>query len=417
MCKTRPSEPSAGETRRGRRAVRPAGQVQLLGAGDIRAIAGRLGVRPTKRLGQNFVVEPGTARQIAALAGPLAASDVILEVGPGLGSLTLALLAAAVAGEAAPPGGAGLAAAGPGARIVAVEIDPVLARELPETIAGRAPSVASRVTVIHADALALCGPALGGPALAGPASAGPAAARSADEGPTAARPGLSGSGQPAGGLPAPGVPGSPPAGYQPTVLAANLPYNVAVPVVLHLLEAFVSIRHGVVMVQAEVADRMCAGPGSRVYGVPSAKLAWYATARPAGVVPRSVFWPAPNVDSKLVVFTRHGAPGAAAPGGPLGDETAPRADVFAVIDAAFGQRRKTLRAALAAWAGSPAAAESVLRAAAVDPGERGEALGIADFARIAAAGRRAGHGGGAAAGGGAAGGITATARNGTIRGS
>ena len=150
----------------------------------------------------------------------------------------------------------------------------------------------------------------------------------------------------------------------PTVLAANLPYNVAVPVLLTLLAALPSLDRGIVMVQAEVADRMCAGPGSRVYGAPSAKLAWYASARPAGNVPRGVFWPMPNVDSKLVAFTRHAPP----------PTTATRAEVFAVIDAAFGQRRKTLRAALGGWAGSPAAAERLLRAAGVDPGARGEAL-------------------------------------------
>ena len=288
--------------------------IRPLGAGDIRVLAASLGVRPTKKLGQNFVVEPGTVRQIAALAGPVSADDVILEVGPGLGSLTLALL------EAAAPSGA---------RIVAVEIDPVLAAQLPKTIADRAPEAASRLEVVEADALAMTSLA----------------------------------------------------GDPPTLLAANLPYNVAVPVMLRLLARFGSIKRGVIMVQAEVADRMCAGPGSRVYGVPSAKLAWYATARPAGMVPRSVFWPVPNVDSKLVTFTRHEGSGADVPG----LAGAARQDVFRVIDAAFGQRRKTLRAALATWAGSPAEAERVLRAAGVDPGARGESLGIADFARIASA--------------------------------
>jgi len=285
--------------------------VRLLGARDIRSLAGRLDVRPTKRLGQNFVVEPGTVRQIAALAAPRG-GDVILEVGPGLGSLTLALLEAAVdAGDA---------------RLVAVEIDPVLAAELPKTIAGRAAEFAGLVDVLAADALTV-----------GEASVG-----------------------------------------QPTVLAANLPYNVAVPVLLNLLAALPSLARGVVMVQAEVADRMCAGPGSRVYGAPSAKLAWYASARPAGNVPRTVFWPMPNVDSKLVAFTRHAPP----------PTSAGRAEVFAVVDAAFGQRRKTLRAALGGWAGSPAAAEALLRAAGVDPGARGEALAIGDFARIAEARHR-----------------------------
>ena len=206
---------------------------------------------------------------------------------------------------------------------MAVEIDPVLAAELPKTIADRAPEFAGLVDVLAADALAV-----------GEAEVG-----------------------------------------RPTVLAANLPYNVAVPVLLTLLAALPSLERGIVMVQAEVADRMCAGPGGRVYGAPSAKLAWYASARAAGTVPRSVFWPVPNVDSKLVAFTRHDPP----------STSASREEVFAVIDAAFGQRRKTLRAALGGWAGSPAAAERLLRAAGVDPGARGESLPVADFARIAQA--------------------------------
>jgi 16S rRNA (adenine1518-N6/adenine1519-N6)-dimethyltransferase len=282
--------------------------VRLLGAGDVRGIAGRLEVRPTKKLGQNFVVEPGSVRQIAALAA-VRPGDVILEVGPGLGSLTLALLEAAV--------GAG------DARLVTVEIDPVLAGELPKTIADRAPEFAGLVDVVAADALAV-----------GEAQVG-----------------------------------------RPTALAANLPYNVAVPVLLNLLAALPSLERGIVMVQAEVADRMCAGPGGRVYGAPSAKLAWYASARLAGTVPRSVFWPVPNVDSKLVAFARHDTP----------STSTSREEVFTVIDAAFGQRRKTLRAALGGWAGSPAEAERLLRAAGIDPGARGESLPVADFARIAQA--------------------------------
>jgi 16S rRNA (adenine1518-N6/adenine1519-N6)-dimethyltransferase len=286
-------------------------------------------VHPTKRLGQNFVVEPGSVRQIAALAA-VRPGDVILEVGPGLGSLTLALLAAVIeAANAWPPRVLPLGPELIPMRLVAVEIDPVLADELPRTLAERAPDVADRVTVLTADALAI--------------------------------------GEKEVGVPA------------PTVLAANLPYNVAVPVVLRLLAALPSLQRGVVMVQAEVADRMCAGPGSRVYGVPSAKLAWYSDARLAGTVPRSVFWPVPNVDSKLVAFTRHDPP----------PTTASREEVFAVIDAAFGQRRKTLRAALAGWAGSPAKAEEALRAAGVDPGARGEALTVTEFARIAQSGREA----------------------------
>ena len=279
--------------------------VRLLSPADVRELADRLGVRPSKRLGQNFVVEQGTVRRIAALAAP-APDDVVLEVGPGLGSLTLALLEA----------GAG--------RIVAVEIDQALAGDLPRTLADRAPALADRVTVISADALRVGERDL------------PAA---------------------------------------PSMLVANLPYNVAVPVVLHLLAAVPSLVRGLVMVQAEVADRMCAAPGSRVYGAPSVKLAWYATARSAGTVPRTVFWPVPNVDSRLVAFTRTDPPAT----------SATREAVFALVDAAFGQRRKTLRAALAGWAGSAPEAERLLRAAGIDPGARGEALSVAQFARLAAA--------------------------------
>jgi 16S rRNA (adenine1518-N6/adenine1519-N6)-dimethyltransferase len=279
--------------------------VRLLSPADVRKLAERLGVRPSKRLGQNFVIEQGTVRRIAALAAP-GPGDVVLEVGPGLGSLTLALLEAGVG------------------RILAVEIDRVLADELPLTLADRAPALADRVTVLNADALRI-------------------GARD---------------------LPAP-----------PSMLVANLPYNVAVPVLLHLLAALPSLARGLVMVQAEVADRMCAGPGSRVYGAPSVKVAWYAAARPAGTVPRTVFWPVPNVDSRLVAFTRHDPPSGAAA----------REEVFALVDAAFGQRRKTLRAALAGWAGSAPEAERLLRAAGIDPGARGEALSVAEFARLAAA--------------------------------
>ncbi len=281
--------------------------VRLLGPADVRELAERLGVRPSKRLGQNFVIEHGTVRQIASLAA-LRPDDVLLEVGPGLGSLTLALLESGVS------------------RVIAIEIDRVLAGELPQTIAARAPRLADRATVLAADAMTITEPDLAA-------------------------------------LPA-----------MPTVLVANLPYNVAVPVLLHLLAAVPALQRGLVMVQAEVAGRMCAGPGSRVYGTPSVKLAWYATARPAGTVPRSVFWPVPNVDSRLVSFTRHDPPATAAC----------REEVFAVIDAAFRQRRKTLRAALADWAGSAPAAERLLRAAGIDPGVRGESLGVAEFARLAA---------------------------------
>ncbi len=266
-------------------------------------MAGRLGVRPAKRLGQNFVIDPGTVRRIVRLAG-VSPDDVVLEVGPGFGSLTLALL--------------------PHARkVVAVEIDHALAGALAATVAAAAPQYAGRLEVIEADAARIVA-----------------------------------------------IPGE-----QPTVLVANLPYNVAVPVVLHLLATMPSLGRGLVMVQAEVADRMCASPGSPAYGVPSVKLAWFAAVRRAGPVPRTVFWPVPGVDSGLVAFTRRDPPPAAAT----------RGEVFAVVDAAFAQRRKTLRAALAGWAGSRAEAERVLRRAGVDPGARGETLGVADFARIAAA--------------------------------
>ena len=298
-------------------------EVKLLSPATIRELADRLGVRPSKRLGQNFVTDQGTVRRIASLAG-LRPEDVVLEVGPGLGSLTLALLEAGAA------------------RVLAVEIDRVLASELPRTVAARAPGLAGRVVVVAGDALSVGEPDL----LAATAVAAPAARQGDGPGPAA-----------------------------PTVLVANLPYNVAVPVVLHLLAALPSLTRGLVMVQAEVADRMCAAPGSRVYGAPSVKLAWYATARPAGRVPRGVFWPVPNVDSRLVAFTRHEPP----------DTSASREEVFTLVDAAFGQRRKTLRAALAGWAGTAAEAERLLRAAGINPGARGEALSVAEFARLAAA--------------------------------
>jgi 16S rRNA (adenine1518-N6/adenine1519-N6)-dimethyltransferase len=257
------------------------------------------------------VHDPNTVRRIVRAAG-LDPADVVLEIGPGLGSLTLGLLDAV-------------------RHVTAVEVDPRLADRLAATVAERSPDRADRLTVLTADALRL------------------------DR------------------IPDP----------QPTALVANLPYNVAVPVVLHLLETVPSLRHGLVMVQAEVAERLAAAPGSRAYGIPSVKAAWYADVRRAGAVPRAVFWPVPNVDSGLVRLTRRNPP-------PLPPGVG-REDVFAVVDAAFAQRRKTLRAALAPWAGGAARAEQVLRAAGVDPGLRGEALDVEGFARVAAAaGRRAG---------------------------
>ncbi len=272
----------------------------LLTAPDVRALASELGLRPTKALGQNFVIDPNTVRRIVRAAG-VGADDVVVEVGPGLGSLTLGLLADA-------------------ARVVAVEVDPLLAGRLPRTVRERLPERAGRLEVVVQDALHLTG-------VPGPA---------------------------------------------PTAFVANLPYNVAVPVLLRLLEHLPSLRTGLVMVQAEVADRLVAPPGSRTYGVPSVKAAWYADVRRAGAVGRSVFWPAPHVDSGLVAFTRREPP--------PGDRRA----TFAVVDAAFAQRRKTLRAALAGWAGSPVAAEQRLRAAGIDPAARGEVLGVEEFARLAA---------------------------------
>jgi 16S rRNA (adenine1518-N6/adenine1519-N6)-dimethyltransferase len=342
------------------------GEARLLGPVEVRALAAELDLRPTKRLGQNFVHDANTVRRIVR-AAELTPDDVVLEVGPGLGSLTLALLPEVAA-------------------VQAVEIDPVLAARLPATVAERAPALAERLTVHTADALRLraCDIAVDRAvawAADGAGARGPDP-RAADAGGDRAL----GGGDPArddrrlGAEPAKSgrilhQPGdhSGDRAQLPTALVANLPYNVAVPVVLHLLAELPGIRRGLVMVQAEVAERLAAAPGSRAYGVPSAKLAWYAAARRAGPVPRSVFWPVPGVDSGLLAFDRHDPP--------PGD----RATVFAVVDAAFAQRRKALRSALAGWAGSPPAAEAVLRGAEVDPRARAETLTIADFARIAAA--------------------------------
>lgn len=269
----------------------------------MRDLAGRLGVRPTKTLGQNFVVDANTVRSIVRRSG-VGPDDVVVEVGPGLGSLTLGLLDVC-------------------ASVVAVEVDPVLAAELPRTVRTRRPERADALTVVAADALTVTD-------LPGPA---------------------------------------------PTALVANLPYNVAVPVLLSFLERFGTITSALVMVQSEVADRLAAGPGSRTYGVPSVKAAWWAEVTRAGAVGRSVFWPVPNVESALVRLVRRPEP----------PSEVPREEVFAVVDAAFAQRRKTLRAALARWAGSPAAAETALRAAGVDPQARGERLTVEQFAAIAGA--------------------------------
>ncbi|WP_377644531.1 16S rRNA (adenine(1518)-N(6)/adenine(1519)-N(6))-dimethyltransferase RsmA [Oryzobacter terrae] len=275
----------------------------LLGAAEIRELAARHGIRPTKQWGQNFVVDGNTVRRIVRVAG-VGEDDTVVEVGPGLGSLTLALLP--VVG-----------------RVVAVEVDPALAAALPATVAKHTPDLVDRFEVVEADAMQVTG-----------------------------------------------LPGPP-----PTALVANLPYNVSVPVVLRFLEHVPTLRTILVMVQLEVAERLAAGPGSKTYGVPSVKAAWYADVRLAGTVSRSVFWPVPNVDSGLVALTRREPP----------VTTASRQDVFACVDAAFAQRRKTLRAALATWAGSPALAEEALVAAGIDPRTRGEQLDVTAFAAIAAA--------------------------------
>lgn len=277
----------------------------LLGPADVRRLAAEHDVRPTKRLGQNFVVDANTVRRIVRTAG-LDADDVVVEVGPGLGSLTLGLLAT-------------------GAHVTAVEVDPVLAVALPATVEERMPTARGRLDTVGADALTVT-------SLPGPT---------------------------------------------PTALVANLPYNVAVPVLLHALETWPGIETALVMVQAEVADRIVAPPGSRTYGVPSVKVGWWATATRAGAIPRAVFWPVPNVDSALVRLVRR----------PESARTVRREELYRVVDAAFAQRRKSLRGALAGWAGSAAAAETALREAGIDPTARGESLDVAAFERLAVAGR------------------------------
>ncbi|MFZ4123340.1 MAG: 16S rRNA (adenine(1518)-N(6)/adenine(1519)-N(6))-dimethyltransferase RsmA [Candidatus Planktophila sp.] len=271
----------------------------LLGAAEIRELAQELGLKPAKSLGQNFVIDGNVCKKIVRIAG-VTSTDVALEIGPGLGSLTLALLEEARS-------------------VIAVEIDERLAMRLPQTLQTHNHSSAT-FTVIHQDALHL---------------------KTLPE--------------------------------SPTVLVANLPYNVSVPVLLHFLENFPTLKSGVVMVQAEVADRLAAKPGSKEYGIPSVKAAWWADLSGAGSISRSVFWPIPGVDSKLVSFIRHQ---------PLGDESL-RKSVFTLIDAAFAQRRKMLRSALSSIYGSSGAAEKVLTEAGIDPTLRGESLLVDDFCTIA----------------------------------
>ena len=275
---------------------------KLLTSNDIRELCAQLNIRPTKTLGQNFVNDPGTVRKIVRNAD-VQAGEQVLEIGPGLGSLTLALLEA-------------------GAQVSAVEIDPPLAQALPTTAQARFPE--AKLQVFTADALTVTGPESIG-------------------------------------------------GATPTRLVANLPYNVAVPIVLTVLEKLPSIQTVLVMVQAEVADRLAATPGNKIYGVPSAKVAWYASARRTLTIGRNVFYPVPNVDSALVKIERRPQP----------DTAATREQVFAVIDAAFAQRRKTLRQALAGLAGSAGAAQEALERARVSPTARGETLDIDQFAAVA----------------------------------
>jgi 16S rRNA (adenine1518-N6/adenine1519-N6)-dimethyltransferase len=272
--------------------------VELLGAAEIRSLASELDLRPTKKLGQNFVIDPNTIRKIVAAAN-LSATDKVVEIGPGLGSLTLGLLEKVD-------------------QLIAIEFDQKLASKLASTLKQKAPDKSCQI--VHADAM-----------------------------------------------------GVTELGFEPDALVANLPYNISVPVILHFLESFPSITKVLVLVQAEVAARLVAGPGSKTYGSPSAKLAWYGKATAAGVVSRSIFWPVPNVDSALVYFEKSSTP----------SPSELRGEVFRVIDGAFAQRRKTLRQALATWAGSPDQAEKILVKARVSPQARGEDLSIDDFIKVA----------------------------------
>lgn len=272
----------------------------LLGPVEIRELAAELDVTPTKKLGQNFVHDPNTVRRIVA-AAELSPDDVVVEVGPGLGSLTLGLIDTVE-------------------DVIALEIDPRLAGRLAQTVQERVPEYADRLKVISKDALKV-------------------------------------------------VRGD--VDKQPTALVANLPYNVSVPVLLHLLAEFPTIRRVLVMVQKEVADRLAAKPGSKIYGVPSVKASFYGDVSRAGTIGKHVFWPAPNIESGLVRIDVHG-----------NHSPALREHLFPLVDAAFAQRRKTLRSTLSGIYGSPAAAEEALRAVGIDPGLRGEALSIEDFLKL-----------------------------------
>ena len=271
---------------------------EYLGSQQIRALAKELDLRPTKKLGQNFVIDPNTIRKIVS-AAELNPSDKVVEIGPGLGSLTLGLLDVV-------------------SELVVVEVDEKLANRLAKTVAEKAPG--RRLKIINADALKIQS------------------------------------------LP-----------FEPTALVANLPYNISVPVLLHFLETFPSIKMGLVLVQAEVAERLVAKPGSKVYGAPSVKMAWYANASLRSQVSRNVFWPVPNVDSSLVYFEKRANP----------FHQSLREKVFALIDAAFAQRRKTLRQALQQWAGSPDRAQKILEECGISPQARGEQLSVEQFIELA----------------------------------
>jgi len=277
----------------------------FLGAGDIRRLATDIGVAPTKKWGQNFVIDPNTVRRIVEDAR-INSDDVVVEVGPGLGSLTLGLLDVAQ-------------------HVIAVEIDERLANRLPDTVSQFAPELLPKLTVLQQDALLV------------------------------------------NALP-----------LQPTKLVANLPYNVSVPVLLHFLENFPSVQEVLVMVQAEVGERLAAPPGSKIYGVPSVKAAWYGHVTKVATISRQIFWPVPNVDSVLVRIVRH----------EQANDSTNRQQVFAVIDAAFGQRRKTLRSALSALFGDTTLTSEILGIAGVDSGLRGEQLDLAAFIRIAQAAKQ-----------------------------
>jgi 16S rRNA (adenine1518-N6/adenine1519-N6)-dimethyltransferase len=281
--------------------------IRLLGPAEIRALAAELGLRPRKSWGQNFVHDANTVRRIVAAAG-VGPGDTVIEVGPGLGSLTLALLDA-------------------GANVLAVEVDPVLAGRLPQTLAERSPLPAP-LTVVNTDVLTL---------------------RRGD------------------------LPASP----EPTALVANLPYNIAVPALMTVLAEFPTVATVLIMVQLEVADRLAAEPGGRDYGVPSVKARFYGDVRRAGTVSPSVFWPVPRVDSGLVRIDRYDDP-------PWPTDPVFRDRLFRLIDVAFAQRRKTVRNALSGLAGSGEAAATLLREAGIDPSARAETLSVADFARLAA---------------------------------